>query len=96
MSLWSRRQDNREQHPSLFRQEVYARAMISFLNDVWSGFVADDDKVTDYQLPARLDPACYDNGVLIPAVSVKSVKSWTKVENRIPQMQQINYYFCLV
>jgi len=77
--------DFKNLHPSPFGQGVYARSMISFLNDAWSGFVADDDKVTDYQLPARLDPACYDNGVLIPAVSVKSVKGWTKVENWIPQ-----------
>ncbi len=77
--------DFKNLHPSPFGQGVYAHSMIAFLDDAWSGLVADDDKVTDYSLPPALDPTCYDNGVLIPAVSVKTVKGWIKVDNWIPE-----------
>lgn len=72
--------DFKNLHPSPFGQGVYARSMISFLENAWGGFVADDDKILDYAMPNKLDDACYDNGELILAEKVKPVKGWEFVE----------------
>ncbi len=77
--------DFKNLHPSPFGQGVYAYSMITFLNNVWSGFVAEDDKSTDYSMPSKIDDDCYDNGILIPAVEVKLVKGWNRDENWIPE-----------
>jgi lysophospholipase L1-like esterase len=77
--------DFKNLHPSPFGQGVYARSMIGFLNDAWSGFVADDDKIVDYPMPEKLDKACYDNGTLIPAKEVEPVKGWEFVKNWDPK-----------
>ena len=39
--------------------------MKAFLETCWSGFVADDDKLTTYSLPKKLANGCYDKGILI-------------------------------
>ncbi|NPA37530.1 MAG: prolyl oligopeptidase family serine peptidase [Chlorobi bacterium] len=59
--------DFKNLHPSPFGQGVYARSMLSFLNDAYSGFVAEDDKIENYEMPSAMDKYCYDNGVLIEA-----------------------------
>ncbi len=79
--------DFKNLHPSPFGQGVYARSMISFMEDAWNGYVADDDKVLDYILPQKLDQVCYDNGILIPAKEVKAVKGWVYTENWIPAIK---------
>ncbi len=79
--------DFKNLHPSPFGQGVYARSMIAFLNSVWSGYVAEDDKVTDYDLPPKMDRACYDRGVLVEAVKVEVPKGWQKVENWQPEIK---------
>lgn len=50
--------------------------MKEFLENCWSGFVADDDKLIAYPLPAKLGEAGYDKGVLIPDVQNKIAKGW--------------------
>ncbi len=59
--------DFKNLHPSPFGQGVYARSMISFLDDAWSGFVAEDDKIENYSFSPKLDKYCYDNGVVVSA-----------------------------
>ncbi len=79
--------DFKNVHPSPFGQGIYARSMLSFLDDAWSGFVAEDDKVENYDMLAKLDKSCYDNGVLIDAKDVKLVKGWSFVDNWRPEIK---------
>ncbi len=79
--------DFKNLHPSPFGQHIYFQSMKSFLENCWSGFVADDDKVTAYKLPEKLADACYDKGVLIPAVQVKPAKGWQAIQNWTPSDQ---------
>jgi sialidase-1 len=76
--------DFKNLHPSPFGQHIYYQSMKSFLNTCWSGFVADDDKLTAYPLPEKLADACYNRGVLIPAVETKPAKGWKIDQNWIP------------
>ncbi len=76
--------DFKNLHPSPFGQHIYFRAMKTFMDNCWSGFVAADDKLTAYPLPEKLDAGCYDNGKLIPAVQVKLAKGWKVVDNWKP------------
>jgi lysophospholipase L1-like esterase/pimeloyl-ACP methyl ester carboxylesterase len=76
--------DFKNLHPSPFGQHIYYQSMKSFLDVCWNGFVADDDKLTAYPLPAKLAEACYNHGVLIPAVLVKLAKGWQAVQNWTP------------
>jgi hypothetical protein len=61
--------------------------MLAFLDDAWSGFVADDDKVENYDMPTKLDRNCYDNGVLIEAKDVTPAKGWVFDENWKPEIK---------
>ena len=76
--------DFKNLHPSPFGQHIYFQSVKSFLDQCWSGFVADDDKLTAYPLPKKLAEACYDRGVLIPAVQAKPAKGWKTDPNWIP------------
>jgi len=76
--------DFKNLHPSPFGQHIYYQSMKSFLNTCWSGFVADDDKLTAYPLPEKLADACYNRGVLIPAVEIKPTKGWKIDQNWTP------------
>ena len=76
--------DFKNLHPSPFGHHIYFQSMKSFMEQCWSGFVADDDKLTAYPLPAKLAEACYDKGVLIPAVQNKIAKGWKADQNWIP------------
>ena len=71
-------------HPSPFGQHIYYQSIRSLLDRCWSGFVADDDKITAYPLPEKLDKACYDCGVLVTAAGVKPDKGWFVVQNWMP------------
>lgn len=79
--------DFKNLHPSPFGQHIYYQSMKSFLQTCWSGFVAEDDKLTAYPLPEKLAGACYNRGVLIPAVETKPVKGWKVDPNWIPADQ---------
>lgn len=76
--------DFKNLHPSPFGQHIYYQSMKSFLDHCWSGFVAEDDKLTAYPLPEKLAGACYDHGVLIPAVQAKPAKGWKTDPDWIP------------
>lgn len=68
--------DFKNLHPSPFGQGIYAKSMLQFLDHTYAGFVADDDKISNYVLPKKVDPFCYDNGKLINIASVKLSKGW--------------------
>ncbi|BBE19482.1 xylanase [Aquipluma nitroreducens] len=76
--------DFKNLHPSPFGQHIYYQSMKTFLETCWSGFVADDDKLTAYPLPAKLNEASYTKGILIPAVNAKLVKGWQAIHNWTP------------
>ncbi|MDD2306307.1 MAG: GDSL-type esterase/lipase family protein [Prolixibacteraceae bacterium] len=76
--------DFKNLHPSPFGQHIYYQSMKSFLDECWSSFVADDDKLTAYPLPAKLNEASYNKGILIPAIEAKPVKGWQAVQNWTP------------
>ncbi len=76
--------DFKNLHPSPFGQHIYYQSMKSFLDECWSSFVADDDKLTAYPLPAKLNEASYNKGVLIPAIEAKPEKGWQAVQNWTP------------
>ena len=76
--------DFKNLHPSPFGQHIYYQSMKTFLETCWSGFVADDDKLTAYPLPAKLNEASYTKGILIPAVNAKPVKGWQAIQNWTP------------
>ncbi len=76
--------DFKNLHPSPFGQHIYYQSMKAFLETCWSGFVADDDKLTAYSLPEKLAVACYNHGVLIPAAETKPAKGWIVDQNWTP------------
>lgn len=76
--------DFKNLHPSPFGQHIYYQSMKSFLDECWISFVADDDKLTTYQLPAKLNESSYNKGILIPAVEAKPAKGWQAIQNWIP------------
>ncbi len=68
--------DFRNLHPSPFGQGIYAHSMIQLLESGYSGHIAAEGKISAYPLPEKLDPLCYDNGVLIDVSTVKLSKGW--------------------
>jgi lysophospholipase L1-like esterase/pimeloyl-ACP methyl ester carboxylesterase len=76
--------DFKNLHPSPFGQHIYYQSMKSFLDLCWNGFVADDDKLTAYPLPAKLAEACYNLGVLVPSAESEPAKGWRVDSNWIP------------
>lgn len=76
--------DFKNLHPSPFGQHIYYQSMKTFLEACWSGLVADDDKLTAYPLPTKLNNASYNKGILIPAVNAKPVKGWQAIQNWTP------------
>ena len=76
--------DFKNVHPSPFGQHVYSRSMKIFLENCWSGFVAEDDKITAYPLPEKLTD-CYDRGKLIPAAGIHAPAGWQVVQDWQPE-----------
>jgi len=68
--------DFKDVHPSPFGHHIYFQSMKKFMDNSWSGFVADDDKIVAYQLPGKLMEGCYNKGKLIPATEVRAAKGW--------------------
>ena len=76
--------DFKDLHASPFGQGIYAHSMITFLDNTWNGFIAEDDKISAYPTLEKLDNACYDKGGLIPAKNLKRAKGWHYEENWAP------------
>jgi sialidase-1 len=68
--------DFKNLHPSPFGHHIYYRSMKSFLDSCWKAPVHQNDKLTDYPLPEKLNEACYNSGVLIPAAACKAPHGW--------------------
>jgi lysophospholipase L1-like esterase/pimeloyl-ACP methyl ester carboxylesterase len=68
--------DFKNLHPSPFGHHIYYRSMKSFLDSCWKAPASNNDKLTDYTLPEKLNEACYNKGVLIPAAECKATQGW--------------------
>ena len=76
--------DFKNLHPSPFGQGVYARSMITLLENTWTGPAAEDDKIKSHKLPKPLDDLNYDNGELIDISLAKTSGDWELVSNWKP------------
>ncbi|MEQ9288192.1 MAG: GDSL-type esterase/lipase family protein [Cyclobacteriaceae bacterium] len=76
--------DFKNLHPSPFGQQVYARSMITLLENAFSGHLDPDDKITAHVQQPKIDPYSYDNGSLIEAVSINNTKKWRSEPNWEP------------
>lgn len=76
--------DFKNLHPSPFGHNIYARSFEHFFNTVWSGFVADDDKIISHEMPLAMDKYNYQNGRLIDVDKAKWGKGWQKVPHWTP------------
>lgn len=80
-------EDFKDLHPSPFGQGVYFRSMKTFLENAWDETGTEDNSRERYVLPQPLDPANYDNGVLIEPGRArirngwKLLASWTPDDN---------------
>ena len=73
--------DFKNLHPSPFGQGIYAHSMIEFLNNSYSGHIDPDDKIVTQLMPSKLDPVCYDKGILIDISTIKLTKGW-KIDSK--------------
>jgi sialidase-1 len=71
-------------HPSPFGQGVYARSIIRFLDDAYTGYLDADDKVQAYNMPPPLDRFNYQFGELIGIEQAKWGKGWSVDSNWQP------------
>ena len=67
--------DFKDLHPSPFGQQVYFRSISGLLDNIWK---AEKLKPAegDYQLPPKLDPFCYEKGMLIPVTGRNLADGW--------------------
>ncbi len=77
--------DFKDLHPSPFGQGVYFRSIKTFLENAWSITIAEDNKIEQYVLPEPIDPANYDNGVLIEPKKARVLSGWQMIENWKPE-----------
>lgn len=77
--------DFKNLHPSPFGQGIYFHSMKIFLDNAWSGFVAEDDKQVVYEMPEELKNGNYQNGELLPVKHYGKQKGWDYVEIWTPK-----------
>lgn len=80
--------DFKNVHPSPFGQEIYFESMKTFLDNAYYGFVADDDKVVNYEMPEAIDPFAYDRGTFISIEKAKYKKGWKIDSSWTPVKQE--------
>jgi len=71
-------------HPSPFGQQVYFRSISQLLENCWKPDKVNKNEMMDYPLPVKLDPFCYDNGMLIPVTRDNAADGWSFNNNWIP------------
>ena len=71
-------------HPSAFGQQVYFRSISQLLENCWKPDKVNKNEMMDYPLPVKLDPFCYDNGMLIPVTRDNAADGWSFNNNWIP------------
>lgn len=69
-------EDFKNLHPSPFGQGVYAHSMIRFLEHVFDESQDAQATGSPHTLPEKLDPFCYDTGVLLDISTAKRGKGW--------------------
>lgn len=67
--------DFRDLHPSPFGQQIYYHSIRSFLDECFAA-KGSNVVVTGHKLPPKMNEACYNRGVLIPAFRAKPGKGW--------------------
>jgi sialidase-1 len=68
--------DFRDLHPSPFGQGVYARSMITFLENAFWVDVNEEAVFTNFIMPEKLDEYCYDKGKLIDIWKPEIINGW--------------------
>ncbi|GGW47769.1 SGNH/GDSL hydrolase family protein [Arenibacter certesii] len=68
--------DFKDLHPSPFGQGIYARSIITFLENGWTKPSDESVKINHYILPEPLDRYNYNNGVLIDVAKAKFNGAW--------------------
>jgi lysophospholipase L1-like esterase len=76
--------DFKDLHPSPFGQVIYARSMIRFLEQAFADDLSTAAGLKDHSLPAPLNPAAYDRGVLIDISEAQCKKGWSVNPNWEP------------
>ena len=76
--------DFKDLHPSPFGQGVYARSMIQFLDQAYSFGPDANAKIIPHPVPEKLDPWCYDNGILVDISTIGLKPRWTVHPNWEP------------
>lgn len=87
--------DFRNLHPSPFGQKIYLHSMVSFLEEAWKKADREGDRITEHPVPAKIDPASYDRGWLIPAWAIEPATGWKYLEIWDPEYKagvRTNYY----
>jgi sialidase-1 len=68
--------DFRNLHPSPFGQGVYASSIRQFLDLAFSDQICEEDVITPYSFPVRLDQFCYENGILTDVSDLDPSGEW--------------------
>ena len=70
--------DFKNLHPSPFGQGVYASSIIGLLDRAYASHLDADDKMIARTLPKKIDPNCYDNGILadMDISDLGRIKKW--------------------
>jgi len=68
-------------HPKDFGHARYMEHLTAFLDAAWAGPAPEGTALTEYAMPAPLDPKNYENGRFIELDHAKIVQGWT----RLPQ-----------
>jgi len=77
-------EDFKNLHPSPFGQGIYAHSILRFLEDAWSGNIAEEYKIRVHAVPEKLDKASYAHGALIPITEDMASKGWNYIANWKP------------
>ncbi len=77
-------EDFKNLHPSPFGQGVYAHSMIRFLEHAFDESQDAQAIESPHTLPKKLDPFCYDTGVLLDISTAKRGKGWKIDPNWTP------------
>lgn len=76
--------DFKNLHPSPFGQHIYYHSMKELLDNAWSGFVAEDDKITSYTMAHPIDKDNYGRGVLVEINHAKLGTGWSIIDHWKP------------
>lgn len=76
--------DFKNLHPSPFGHGVYAKSIITLLEEAFAGHIDADDKIINYSLPKKLNQFSYESGRFLAASKAKIDKNWSIIEKWNP------------